>query len=306
MKPLESVYCFLQKLIDYAGLFPPADLEIKTSLENYAKYIQSKDKWMMSKFIVPVSSLNDITYNIIKMFSEKYPIILSIISNDIYNDIESIKKFSQINSKTIIFSTYESQVLDISRFSTNLLDIYKLSEREGLRLESFYEILSDDNWVSKMNETVSIISKFNTECKTNIGFKLRCGGVKSHMFPVVENIGHAIIACRDANVPMKFTAGLHHPVSRYSESVKTKMYGFLNIFVGGMIAHKFNLKNEQLKEILLDENPKNFIFDTNGLHWKSYSISNIEIAKYRKESFISYGSCSFNEPREDLKKLGLL
>ena len=126
------------------------------------------------------------------------------------------------------------------------------------------------------------------------------------MFPPAEDIAHAILACREASVSMKFTAGLHHAVRHYNESVKTKMYGFFNLFIGGMIAHKFSLGIDTLVAILLDENSEYFIFDENRLSWKNYSISNFEIQNYRQESFISYGSCSFDEPREDLQKLGLL
>ena len=126
------------------------------------------------------------------------------------------------------------------------------------------------------------------------------------MFPPTEDIAHTILACREAGVSMKFTAGLHHPVRHYNESVKTKMYGFFNIFIGGMIAHKFSLGIDTLVAILLDEIPENFKFDENGLGWKNYSISNLEIQNYRQESFISYGSCSLDEPREDLQQLGLL
>ena len=306
MKPLISVNYFLEKLIDYAGLFPPAKLEIKPSLENYANYIQSKDKWMMSKFIIPTSRLNDIPDDVIRKYSDQHPLRLSLISKNICNDIDTVKEFLQTNYNSTIFSACESPVSDLSAFSKDILDVYKLVENHDLSFELFYELVSNDNWTNKINEAVSIISAFNAEHETNIGFKLRCGGVESHMFPDAENIGKAIIACRDANVSMKFTAGLHHPIRHYSKAVKTKMYGFFNIFVGGMIAHKFNLENGELTKILLDENPKNFIFDIDGLHWKAYSISNAEVQHYRKKSFISYGSCSFNEPIEDLKKLGLL
>ena len=157
-----------------------------------------------------------------------------------------------------------------------------------------------------MDKVVSKISAFNDDYKTDVGFKLRCGGVEAHMFPPVEHIAHAISACGEAGVSMKFTAGLHHPVRHYNESVKTKMYGFFNIFIGGMIAHKFSLGIDTLITVLLDEDPENFKFDENGLSWKNYSISNSEIQKYRKEYFVSYGSCSFDEPREDLQQLGLL
>ena len=53
--PAESLKLFLTKLIDYAGLFPPAKLELEPALKNYSKYIQCDDNWMMSQFIIPVN-----------------------------------------------------------------------------------------------------------------------------------------------------------------------------------------------------------------------------------------------------------
>ena len=87
MKLSSSLGHFLDKLIDYAGLFPPAKLDIKPSLKNYAEYIQSTDKWMMSKFIIPVSRLDEISTDSMKKYSENFPLNLSLISDDICDDI---------------------------------------------------------------------------------------------------------------------------------------------------------------------------------------------------------------------------
>jgi len=306
MKPSVSLHHFLYKLIDYAGLFPPAKLEIEPSLKNYAEYIKSTDKWMMSQFIIPVSRLDEIPTGLMKKYSENFPLRLSLISGDICNDIATVNKFIKMNNNSTIFTGYESRISDLAMFSQNLLDVQKLGQDQNLNFESFYEVSPNDSWINQMNEVVSIISAFNARYEAGVGFKLRCGGVEANMFPPADNIAQAILACRDASVSMKFTAGLHHPVRHYSESVKTKMYGFFNIFIGGMIADKFNLEADALTTILLDENPENFTFDDNGLHWKTYSISSLEIQNYRQEAFISFGSCSFNEPREDLQQLGLL
>jgi len=306
MKPSVSLHHFLYKLIDYAGLFPPAKLEIEPSLKNYAEYIKSTDKWMMSQFIIPVSRLDEIPTGLMKKYSENFPLRLSLISGDICNDIATVNKFINMNNNSTIFTGYESRISDLAMFSQNLLDVQKLGQDQNLNFESFYEVSPNDSWINQMNEVVSIISAFNARYEAGVGFKLRCGGVEANMFPPADNIAQAILACRDASVSMKFTAGLHHPVRHYSESVKTKMYGFFNIFIGGMIADKFNLEADALTTILLDENPENFTFDDNGLHWKTYSISSLEIQNYRQEAFISFGSCSFNEPREDLQQLGLL
>jgi hypothetical protein len=306
LQPVKSLTLFLDKLIDYAGLFPPAQLEIGPSLKNYAEYTQSIDGWMTSQFIIPVSRLHEIPVDLMETFSKKHPLALSLISGGITNEIDIVDHFFETYPEKVIFSGHESRISNLSTFTQDLLDVHQLCNNQIFAFNSFYEVGPSDNWSNEMNEAVSKISAFNTEYKANAGFKLRCGGVEAQMFPAAKNIAHTILACRNANLSMKFTAGLHHPVRHYNESVKTKMYGFFNIFIGGMVAHKYNLELDALIEILVDENPDNFTFDGNGLNWKDYFISNSEIQTYRDKSFISYGSCSFNEPRADLQKLGLL
>ena len=306
MQPLKSLTLFLDKLIDYAGLFPPAQLEIGSSIRNYAEYVKSIDKWMMSQFIIPVSRLHEIPRELMEKFSKKHPLVLSLISGNIINEIDIATHFFETYPEEVIFSGHESRISDLSTFTQDLLDVHQLCKNQNFDFDSFYEVAPSQNWINEMNDAIAKIATFNTNHNVNVGFKLRCGGVEAQMFPTVENIAHTILACRNSNLSMKFTAGLHHPIRHYSALVQTKMYGFFNVFIGGMVAHKFNLELDALIEILIDENPDNFIFDDNGLNWKDYFISNSEIQTYRDKSFISYGSCSFNEPRADLQKLGLL
>ena len=80
-----------------------------------------------------------------------------------------------------------------------------------------------------------------------IGVKLRTGGIKAEMFPSPEQVAFVIAACRGRNLPLKFTAGLHHPVRMYRDEVETKMYGFLNIFLAGMLALFQNLDCKEIR-----------------------------------------------------------
>ena len=196
MKPSVSLYHFLDKLIDYAGLFPPAKLEIEPSLKNYAEYIKSTDKWMMSQFIIPVLRLNEIPTGLMKNYSENFHLNLSLISGDICNDIATVNKFINMNNNSTIFTGYESRISDLAMFSQNLLDVQELGQNQNLNFESFYEVSPNDSWMNQMNEAVSIISAFNAEYEANIGLKLRCGGVEADMFPSAKDIAHAILACR--------------------------------------------------------------------------------------------------------------
>ena len=57
-----------------------------------------------------------------------------------------------------------------------------------------------------MQITVKTISEFNKVNQFDFGFKLRCGGIKSDMFPKPTFVANAIINCIEHEVPMKFTA----------------------------------------------------------------------------------------------------
>ena len=50
MKVEKSVYKFLDKLIDYAGLFPPANLDLNNSLKNYSNIIKLFKNIFINRF----------------------------------------------------------------------------------------------------------------------------------------------------------------------------------------------------------------------------------------------------------------
>ena len=104
------------------------------------------------------------------------------------------------------------------------------------------------------------------------------------MFPSPEQVAFIIAACRDRKLSLKFTAGLHHPVRMYREEVGTKMFGFLNIFVAGMLASVENLDVIEIEEILTDENPNSFSFSKDHIAWRDLRITSKEIQKLRKRS----------------------
>jgi len=57
--------------------------------------------------------------------------------------------------------------------------------------------------------------------------------------------------------------------------------------------------------MLEDEDPQSFVFDGDTFSWRDWKIS-AESIQSRRELVTSFGSCSFDEPREDLRALGLL
>jgi hypothetical protein len=109
-----------------------------------------------------------------------------------------------------------------------------------------------------------------------------------------------IAACRDAGVPFKATAGLHHPV-RAGDA-----HGFLNLLAAAVFAFTDALSAEQLEPLLAEEDPAAFAVDADGLRLHGHEAGADAIAEARAELLVAYGSCSVSEPVEDLKALGIL
>jgi hypothetical protein len=53
----ESLHALLANLIDYAGLYPPAALELPAVLENYEAYLASPESWMLNRLVLPAAKL---------------------------------------------------------------------------------------------------------------------------------------------------------------------------------------------------------------------------------------------------------
>lgn len=54
-----SLRVLLSEIIDYAGLFPPAQLSMPAAVQNYADYLRSEHSWMLGRFVVPADLLDE-------------------------------------------------------------------------------------------------------------------------------------------------------------------------------------------------------------------------------------------------------
>jgi len=318
-KPALSLKNFTHKIIDYAGLFPPASLDIAQAFHNYIFYSQGEHKWMLNKFIIPSSRLGELSElmsgmkidgtlpfsvlgsggNTIAEFNINLDAdIRNIISfTSQHGDLISIDAFEVRLPKEIIEQEQEDDMLDLMISVSGVLE-----KTLGKTIPVFYEAMLNENYETTIIRVVETIAALNKNC----GYKLRTGGTEPSAFPSAEVIAFAIISCCEFGVPMKCTAGLHHPVKHYNEEVGADMHGFLNIFGAGILAYTSNLDEMEIVEILDDEDPYEFIFTDAGFEWNEIEVTNLQIKEARENFMLSYGSCSFDEPIDDLKMLELL
>ena len=119
--------------------------------------------------------------------------------------------------------------------------------------------------------------------------KVRCGG---RSVPSPAELARFISACRSAGVPFKATAGLHHPIRRGGE------HGFLNLLAAVVFGDEL--------AALADDDPGAFALGRSAFRWRDRTAGADELARARTDSFVSIGSCSFSEPVDELRALGVL
>lgn len=276
---LNSFQAFHHSIIDYAGLFPPASLNLEQAVSDYLNYLSHEDQWMLGAFILPANKISALS-NLLKSIPTSNPIPISLISSDLEKDIHEFHKFASDTDHEIHLSSIEIKE-----------EHFKLHPSKNI---TYIEPTDLNNLTDILN-----IAQVN-----NLGIKLRCGGVKPSMIPSSLTVASVIENCTSRAIPMKFTAGLHHPFRHHSDAHSTMLHGFINIFAATILSRKQQLNHSQINEILEDQCSKSFIFNEHGLTWNNLNISTEDIENLRQTQAHSYGSCSFTEPRQDLTDLG--
>src|SRR5450631_2373506 len=55
-----ALAALLTRAIDYAGVFPPAKLDLATALQKYIRYRSGPEAWVLGKFVVRVTHLTEL------------------------------------------------------------------------------------------------------------------------------------------------------------------------------------------------------------------------------------------------------
>jgi len=322
---LPSLRAILTEIVDYAGLFPPAGLELEPAVRNFADYRTHAQSWMLSRFICPAGKLAALSEFADELFLVDTPFRFSVLGRggdnresfcaNLREDFAAAENFRDRHGARVSIDAFEVKLpADWAGSNTTgqfFRRVSQVATDAGRRIgPRFFEISLDGNWRDHTARVVEHLADFNSDTErsqqTPAGVKLRCGGVKAAAFPTCEQVATVIELCRDATIPLKFTAGLHHPIRHHSADVHTQMHGFINVFLAGVLAYSLGLEHHDIRAIVEEEDPNAFSFSDDFLGWHDAEATISEIHYARKHRVISFGSCSFEEPWRDLKRLGWL
>lgn len=316
-----QVTALLTRAIDYAGMYPPERLPLETAFQRYLAYRTQTDRWMLNSFILPASRLADL-----EAFSGEFGTDLSLVLTsrggdgfgdflaNLDRDLLDTRRFLERHGETVRIAAYETrlpdEVLDgaVTRETGEILR--DVVERVEIALKPvpavFFEASWREQWRRRFDTLLAelrTLDASNAAYKAPPGFKLRCGGVNPENVPSVEIVAAAIFGSVRASLPLKLTAGLHHPVRAHHEIFGGVMHGFLNLYFAVAVAQHTSADERLLREILEEENPRAFRLLSKGLRWREITLTVEQLEATRRTALAGHGSCSFDEPREDLMKL---
>lgn len=291
---MSAVEALLTRIVDYAGLFPPASLDMDRAVRNFQSYLAGDHAWMLSNFVLPAARLSEFAaaFDSICCTEQEQPWTLSVVTSaeTAPEDLQAIDDFQQ---GAAFLSAVEIKVptLPTARSILRILP----------RGRAHYVEIAPD----RAAKFLPVLSAAGARAK------LRTGGITPAAIPAPEAVAGFLLECAHARVPFKATAGLHHavrgvqPLTYQYGSPTATTYGFLNVFLAATLA--FHGANEkELVKTLSEENPKAFQLDEDEIAWHDRRISTDQIERVRTEFAIGFGSCSFTEPIDDLKSMGWL
>jgi hypothetical protein len=300
-----SLRALLAHSIDYAGTFPPCSLDLDRALENQSRYVRALDAWMLGAFILSVDQFAAAKEQLAQ-FDPQHPLRVSVLGPKTENATAFRVILPKVVSALEALSVHNVDLLIIEQFEMLLprdtdLDLIRYARSFVGELSTFWEAPVD-----MASQIIALLAEHNSDTDSlPFGYKLRTGGVTPDAFPTSAQIAKALVLPADYQVPIKFTAGLHHPIRQFREEVKTKMHGFLNVLGAAVLAAEHRWNEEQTTRMLDDENAGSFSFTDDSFSWRDWAIDSDRL-KARRKFVTSFGSCSFDEPREDLRAIGLL
>lgn len=291
-----TLHALLERLVDYAGLFPPAALSMHEAVTNYAAYRASPDAWMLGRFVVPIARLDELLVESASLIDGREgPWALSgLAGTDQAADAESLRAFNRAQRGRLVVDTVELRAATAPAIDAALRSF-------GPDVEVFVEIPLDDD----PRPLLEVVKRHGARAK------VRTGGTTASAFPGATVLARFLSVCAALELPFKATAGLHHPLRgeqplTYDDGAPSAtMFGFLNVFLAAGFA-RAGLEEASVVQLLEERDARAFSVADDAVTWRGVRLTREQIGDARHSFALAFGSCSFREPVDDLHQLALL
>jgi hypothetical protein len=265
------------RLIDDAGLFPPARKAMEAAVADHREARRGPHAWMLGRFLCPVSRLDELAA---AGLDDDWIIGAVLDGADWRPDLDRVLAYA--GPGTIDALELRCPEEGVGAFA---------EAAEAVDAAVFVEVAPGD--AGAMADALEDVAAHR------LGAKLRCGGLTPDAFPADAAVAGFIVTCRQLGLPFKATAGLHHPFRTADASLGVLQHGFVNLLAATA------LPQDDAWPVVAEADASAFALDADGLGWRDRGAECVDLTAVRA-LFTAYGSCSFDEPVEDLLTAGIL
>lgn len=199
---MTSLQYLLSEIVDYAGLFPPAQLSLPEAMVVYDRAQSCPDSWMLDRFVVPASRVHELVKLLPTisnaMHSSKSWSLSVILSQNWQAELEQIHQITETAS-------WHGDPIRIGALEVAPLaptEIQQVCANLPADIVAFFEIPFN----ADLDPYLKVLQQ------TGAAAKLRTGGITPDALPDSIQLSQRILALAKTQIPFKATAGLHHPL----------------------------------------------------------------------------------------------
>ncbi len=289
-------------IVDYAGLYPPAALTMAAAVRNYALYRAGGTGWMLGRFICPCAALTQFSTeaeSVLPRDADALPWHVSVTgSGDLAADLRAIAAFNTRHVVGAVVDTIEVRANAVA-------EIEAINGLVPRALITFIEI-------PVVHDPAPLLAAIAHAGRRP---KIRMGGTTPDAFPAAADVVRFLSQCAELDLVAKATAGLHHPLRgtfrlTYDEhAVAAPMFGFVNVFLAVALMAGGGSADEAV-HLLREHDVQSVEVSEHSIVWRhegrAYLFDRALLHRVRERMLVSFGSCSFLEPVDESRALGLL
>jgi hypothetical protein len=272
-------------LIDDAALFPPGNAPMDVAVPAHRKHRGAWYAEMIGPFLCPASRIPELTTQLDDDAPELgVAVIVDTGTGGLGEAVDTVAADQRLTLRGLEVPLRGEPLRDAARRTAAALDAALGGPEDDA--PSYIEIPRTDGW----RDALEIVAESGYRAK------LRTGGPSPDAFPSEGDVARFIVACLELDVPFKFTAGLHHAVRRTNPDGRQE-HGFLNALLAVATALD-GADVATIAQVLAQRESAALVERADSLP--------AERASSVRAWFGSYGSCSVNEPIDDLLDLKLI
>ncbi|HEY1277900.1 MAG TPA: hypothetical protein VGF25_23545 [Thermoleophilaceae bacterium] len=288
---IDARTALLERLIDHAALFPPASMDMPSALAEDRAARQSPQAWMIGRFVCPASRLGELAEEVPLADAPPLSVVLDGASGATEDDWAQALIDDWAAVADAIARGADAVAAEAYLPSARPAPPTIIAGRRAVACAvAYFELRPEDGWRDALPATIGALAAVGARVK------VRCGGAA---VPPVDQLALVVASCAQARVRFKATAGLHHPV-------RAEEHGFLNLLAAAVFAHAHGVGAPALEPVLAETDPGAFEIGPDRIAVCGHEASAAQVGAARAELFDGYGSCSWREPVEGLRELGIL